>query len=89
MQVSEMRHLCGPAAENARLKNLIAEAKLDKALLKESCQKMVKPSGRKRLVDYFESHYDISERWACGTILCGNNGRALSPRRADRGSPSV
>jgi putative transposase len=62
--------------ENLRLKELVAELVLDKAMLQDVLLKMVKPSLRGPMVDQLMSSYGASERHAC-RVLCVTRGTEL------------
>jgi len=47
VEVLEGKRLREPEADNARLKKLLVEAELDKAVLKDVAGKMVVPAARK------------------------------------------
>ncbi|MEL6340443.1 MAG: IS3 family transposase, partial [Myxococcota bacterium] len=55
--------------ENARLKRLLADAELDKAILKEAAfGKLLIPSKRRRAVDHTREVLGVSERRACRVL---------------------
>lgn len=61
--------------ESARLKKLVAESSLDKAVLQDVAQKYVgRPSLREGAVDYMTNHWRISQRRDCQLIrqLCSS-----------------
>jgi len=65
-QVREFKQL---QEENARLKKLVADLSLDKAILQDINQKkMVRPALKRPMVDYIVNHYDVSQRRACGLV---------------------
>jgi putative transposase len=53
--------------ENRRLKQLVADLSLDKTMLQDVLRKKVlKPSGRRPMVDHLRGQYRTSERHAAG-----------------------
>ncbi|MCH8130904.1 MAG: IS3 family transposase [Acidobacteria bacterium] len=69
MNVSGAKRLKELEAENARLKRLLAEAELDKAMLKELGRgKMVTPDRRRRAVVVLQGRFGVSERRACRVV---------------------
>ncbi|NQY41717.1 MAG: IS3 family transposase [Henriciella sp.] len=55
--------------ENARLKRLLADAELDKAILKEAAfGKLLSPSKRRRAVDHVQRRLGVSQRRACRVL---------------------
>ncbi len=65
MDVSVVKRLRDLEQENARLTRLVAEAELDKAILKDVLGKVVKPSVRKDMAGYLQETFGISECRAC------------------------
>ena len=51
--------------ENERLKKIVAELSLDKAMLADVIKKVVKAASRRTIVDYLKNCYVASERRAC------------------------
>jgi putative transposase len=54
--------------ENERLKKIVAELSLDKAMLADVIKKVVKAAPRRAIVDYLKKRYTTSERHACRLI---------------------
>lgn len=54
--------------ENERLKKIVAELSLDKAMLADVIKKVVKAAPRRAIVDYLKNRYTTSERHACRLI---------------------
>jgi putative transposase len=62
-QARELRQL---REENAKLKKIVADLSLDKAMLTDIAKKkVVKAPQRREAVAYMRSHYGVSERRAC------------------------
>jgi putative transposase len=74
LEVDQVRQMAQLQEENLRLKKLVAELVLDKAMLQDVLSKMVKPSRRGPMVDRLMSSYGASERRAC-RVLCVTRGR--------------
>ena len=51
--------------ENRRLKQLVADLTLDKQMLQEACEKLLKPAQKRAVVQFFRVGYQVSERRAC------------------------
>jgi putative transposase len=54
--------------ENSRLKQLVADLSLDKTC---ATKKVLKPSGRRPMVDHLRDQYRASERHVCRVLLRG------------------
>lgn len=54
MGVAEIRRLKQLEDENAKLKRVLADLTLDKAMLQDSCEKMVRPAIRREIVHYLQ-----------------------------------
>jgi putative transposase len=55
--------------ENARLKKLLAEAELDKAMLKELAEgKLLTPNRRRAAVRMCQDRFGVSQRRACTVV---------------------
>jgi putative transposase len=66
LQSDQVRELKQLQDENARLKKLVAELSLDKAILQDVATKKVeRPALKKRAVAYVVSHYALKMRRAC------------------------
>ena len=63
--MSDAKRLKALEDENAKLKKLLAEAELDKAMLKEiASKKMVTPAARREVVAHLRLAFEVSERGA-------------------------
>ena len=65
MGVAELRRLREVEEENRRLKQLVAYLTLDKQMLQEACEKLLKPAQKRAVVQFFRVGYQVSERRAC------------------------
>ncbi|WP_370448985.1 IS3 family transposase [Burkholderia gladioli] len=66
MQSDQVRELKQLQDENARLKKLVAELSLDKAILQDvASKKLARPALRRDVVAYVVSHYGLTMRRAC------------------------
>jgi len=66
---SELKRLKMLEAENARLKRMVADLSLDKAMLQEVLsKKALKPSRKRELVDELQLRYGASQRQACQAL---------------------
>nr|WP_085963583.1 IS3 family transposase [Burkholderia gladioli] len=66
MQSDQVRELKQLQDENARLKKLVAELSLDKAILQDvAFKKVARPALRRDVVAYVVSHYGLTMRRAC------------------------
>ncbi|MCA8350042.1 IS3 family transposase [Burkholderia cepacia] len=69
MQSDQVRELKQLQEENARLKKLVAERSLDKAILQDvAFKKVARPALRRDVVDYVVSHYGLTMRRACRLV---------------------
>ncbi|WP_422393410.1 IS3 family transposase [Mycetohabitans endofungorum] len=69
MQSDQVRELKQLQDENARLKKLVAELSLDKAILQDvASKKLARPALRRAVVDYVVSHYGLTMRRACRLV---------------------
>ncbi|HDR9504654.1 TPA: IS3 family transposase [Burkholderia cepacia] len=69
MQSDQVRELKQLQEENARLKKLVAELSLDKAILQDVAgKKVARPALRRDVVDYVVSHYGLTMRRACRLV---------------------
>nr|WP_155642102.1 IS3 family transposase [Burkholderia cepacia] len=69
MQSDQVRELKQLQEENARLKKLVAELSLDKAILQDvAFKKVARPALRRDVVDYVVSHYGLTMRRACRLV---------------------
>ena len=65
LESDQVRELKQVQDENARLKKLVAELSLDKAVLQDVLSKISRPAVMKEVVGYICSHHGLSERRAC------------------------
>ncbi len=70
MKASEAKRLRELETENARLKKLLAEAELDKSMLKELAEdwKLLTPERRRRAVVVLVERFGVSERRGCRVV---------------------
>ncbi|MEO1474190.1 MAG: IS3 family transposase [Pseudomonadota bacterium] len=69
LKVDQARRLKDLEKENARLKRLLADAELDKAILKEAAfGKLLSPERRRRFVDHVTDKLGVSQRRACRSV---------------------
>ncbi|MEM6332166.1 MAG: IS3 family transposase [Planctomycetota bacterium] len=69
MKVDQARKFKELERENARLKKLLAESELDKAILREAAgAKTLSPTRRRRVVREVMDHLEVSERRACKVL---------------------
>ncbi|MEO1476561.1 MAG: IS3 family transposase [Pseudomonadota bacterium] len=69
LKVDQARRLKDLEKENARLKRLLADAELDKAILKEAAfGKLLSPERRRRFVDHVTDKFGVSQRQACRSV---------------------
>ena len=71
MGVAEVRRLKQLEDEIAKLKRLVAELSLDKAILQDVLRKDLTPGQRRGLVGYARDAYRVTERRAC-RVLCAS-----------------
>ena len=70
LEIDQVRQLKQLQDENGRLKKLVAELTLDRAMLQDVLRKkLVKPSCRRAVVTYLCGGYRGSERRACKVVL--------------------
>ncbi|WP_419192682.1 IS3 family transposase [Kolteria novifilia] len=90
MKADEARRLKELEQENAKLKRLLAEAELDKAMLKELFQgKLLSPSRRRAAVDRLEKSFGVSERRACEVAEQPRGTQRYQPRLSSDEGPLV
>lgn len=74
MLPSDMKKLKQLEEENAKLKKLVADLSLDKAILQDVLsKKLVRPVDRKEAATYLLKHYSISERRTCAVLKIYRN----------------
>lgn len=82
MQSEGVRELTILQDENARLKKLVAELSLDKAILQDVASKKVgRPALKREVVDYITDHYGLKLARACQLIKQVRSTQYLSARR--------
>ncbi|QEY31819.1 IS3 family transposase [Synechococcus sp. RSCCF101] len=85
MQAEEAKRLTQLEKENARLKKLLAEAELEKAMLKDLAGgKLLSPERRRRAVVVLQQRYRASERFTCRVV-----GQNRSTQRHGGRAPGV
>jgi putative transposase len=80
MKANEAKRLRELESENARLKKLLAEAELDKAMLKELAWKLLTAERRRRAVVVLVDRFGVSERGACWVVGQHRSTQRLAPR---------
>ncbi|MCH7901741.1 MAG: IS3 family transposase [Acidobacteria bacterium] len=81
MKASQVKRFKELEAENTRLKRLLAEAELDKAMLKELGRgKMVTPDRRRRAVMVLQERFGVSQRRACRVVGQHRSTQRREPR---------
>ena len=71
LEVSEARRLKALEDENSKRKELLAEAMLDNAMLKDiASKKMVTPAGEREAVAHLVQEHEVSQRRACEVVGC-------------------
>jgi putative transposase len=84
LEVSDARRLKALEDENAELKELLAEAMLDNAMLKDvAFKKMVTPAVRREAVAHLKVAYEVSERRACSALGADRTSVRYRSRRPD------
>ena len=68
MQSDQVRELRQLQEENARLKKLVAELSLDKAILQDVAKKVGRPALRRQAVAYIVRCYGVARRRACALV---------------------
>jgi putative transposase len=86
LQPDQVRELKQLHEENVRLKKLVADLSLDKAILQDVAQKkkVGRPALRKDAVDYMTSHWGISQRRACRLIKQPRSNQHYESRKDPR-----
>ncbi|MEO1042647.1 MAG: IS3 family transposase [Pseudomonadota bacterium] len=84
MKVDQAKRLKDLEKENARLKRLLADAELDKAILKEAAfGKLVGPSRKRQFIEHACTELSVSERRACKVVGQHRSTQWRKPRRLD------
>jgi putative transposase len=65
MKPSEARELRQLREENTKLKRLMADLSLDKAMLQDVLQKILKPAPKRHVVKYMMDRYSVGAKRAC------------------------
>ena len=60
METDQARQIKQLQEENSRLKQLVADLSLDKTMLQDVLRKVLKPSGRRPMVDHLRDQYRAS-----------------------------
>jgi hypothetical protein len=82
--VAELRRLREVEEENRRLKQLVADLTLDKQMLQEACEKLLKPAQKRAVVQFFRVGYQVSERRACRGWECSAPAAAIGATHGTR-----
>ncbi|WP_417784380.1 IS3 family transposase [Terasakiella pusilla] len=82
---SEMKRLKQLEEENTRLKGLVADLSLDKAMLQDVIKrKPVKPARRRQIVDHLRIVWQVSIRRACCVLQAGRSTYHYKARRDEQ-----
>lgn len=82
--VSELRRLRQLEEENRKLKKLVADLSLDKAMLQDVLlKKALKPTQRKTLVGHLVDRYRVGVRRACEVVKESRSAWYYQPREND------
>ncbi|MCR4378313.1 MAG: IS3 family transposase [Rhodospirillales bacterium] len=82
---SEMKRLRQLEEENCKLKRIVADLSLDKAMLQDVIKaKALRPARRRELVDDLRAVWQISIRRACGALNAERSSYHYKPRRDDQ-----
>ena len=82
---SEVRRLRQLEEENAKLKRLVADLSLDKAMLQDILsKKALKPARRRQLVDEVREAWKVSIRKACQALLIDRSLYTYKSRRGEQ-----
>lgn len=82
---SEMKRLRQLEEENGKLKRIVADLSLDKAMLQDVLSKTLRPDRKRELVDRVCGDWKVSIRRACSTLRID---RALYGYKSKRGDQS-
>ncbi|MEM8643619.1 MAG: IS3 family transposase [Pseudomonadota bacterium] len=84
MKIDQAKRLKDLEKENARLKRLLADAELDKAILKEAAfGKLVGPSRKRQFVEHACTELGVSQRRACQVVGQHRSTQWRKPKRLD------
>ncbi|MEO1476628.1 MAG: IS3 family transposase [Pseudomonadota bacterium] len=84
MKVDQAKRLKDLEKENARLKRLLADAELDKAILKEAAfGKLVGPSRKRQFIEHACTELGVSERQACQVVGQHRSTQWRKPQKLD------
>jgi len=82
-----MRCLRQLEEENAKLKRIVADLSLDKAMLQDVLsKKTLRPARKRELVDHIRSDWKVSARRACDTLRVERSLYAYKSKRGDQAS---
>jgi transposase-like protein len=86
LQPDQARELKQLQEENARLKKLVADLSLDKAILQDVAKekRVGRPALRRLAVDYVTSHWNVSQRRACRLVGQPRSNQAYASRKDPR-----
>ncbi|MEM1395827.1 MAG: IS3 family transposase [Pseudomonadota bacterium] len=84
MKVDQAKRLKDLEKENVRLKRLLADAELDKAILKEAAfGKLVGPSRKRQFIEHACTELGVSERRACEVVGQHRSTQWRKPQKLD------
>lgn len=83
---SEMKRLRQLEEENSKLKRIVADLSLDKAMLQDVLSKALKPGRKRELVDKVRSDWKVSIRRTCSALRID---RALYVYKSKRGDQAA
>ncbi|MEM7188429.1 MAG: IS3 family transposase [Pseudomonadota bacterium] len=84
MKVDQAKRLKDLEKENARLKRLLADAELDKAILKEAAfGKLVGPSRKRQFIEHACGEFGVSQRRACRVVGQHRSTQWRKPQKLD------
>ena len=86
---TEMKRLRQLEDENAKLKRIVAELSLDKAMLQDFQKNALRPGRKRPLVDQLRSDWKVSARRACSTLRVARSLYIYKSRRNDQADLKV
>ncbi|MGQ4810801.1 IS3 family transposase [Agrobacterium vitis] len=85
MMPSEMKRLRQLEEENAKLKRIVADLSLDKAMLQDVLfKKALRPDGKRNLVDRIKTDWKVSIRRACAVLKIDRSLYVYKSKRGDQ-----
>lgn len=88
-ELSQAKKLKQIEEENANFERLAADLSLDKIMLQNVLKKVVKPSSRREMIRYLETHHSVSEQRACALAACMRSTYRYRSRRDIRAGRCV